>query len=190
MLGYTTQCVNTLVWRFLTLLICAIILLGILSISTANAQSQILVLTQCLRAECGDHCSDKELIAILHVLEKRRLQYTIITKNERTIEKQALLYCAVFKVNKTTAIAIKRSTPTNPYNGSSEWWIRTIALVDSFLAGNTIDPYPRAMHWGGPMDHNRAVKSGMKKIVKMYNTFYTNARNKCTLKRSEALQQS
>jgi hypothetical protein len=53
-------------------------------------------------------------------------------------------------------------------------WRNTLLMADAFIEGEVADPLPNAVHYGGSMDHWRAVKAGWKLIKTdgMKNNFY------------------
>lgn len=146
--------------------------------SLCEAQSERLTLAKCLRAECGNFCDVKEIVAILYVLKKRTKQYNKNHIIPITLEQQTKNYCAVFRRRHKKARLIKRSTFYKPLNGSIGWWTEIGQIIDLFVSGLLVDPYPLVMHWNCKGCDAKAIKCKMKKIVQLENTFWTNCKKR------------
>lgn len=126
-------------------------------------ETTALHLTQCIRAECSEcRKNRKEPAALAHCLLKQA-KY----KN-KTLDEQILDYCAIFEKegNKRASTILDSTTDKPPEKVSREWWSNTLKFSHDFLDGKVQDPLKDAFHFGGDMDHHRAVKKGWIELAK------------------------
>ena len=65
------------------------------------------------------------------------------------------------------------------YQGYRRVWKTTLIVAGNWAEGKHANPCPGANHFGGPMDHHRAVKARWMPVrcsVRMRNRFYTSLR--------------
>jgi hypothetical protein len=164
-------------------LILLLLILAVLAVaSPTHAQDVALWLARSCVGEAGfDSGATGECAAIAHVYAKRT-KYTGLDLY-RVIRRYsaAVKTCRLGWVCKLTR---DLSRPENwPYR--SDWkayrahWRNTLLMADHFVEGLVADPLPQADHYGGRMDHHRAVAAGWKMLQTPYkNRFYRVRRRK------------
>lgn len=157
------------VWLFITLL-------GALYACKAKASNESLWLARSCVGEAGwDAWQTNECYAMPHVYKKRAK----IT--DQSILKQASQYSSAIKNfknkrNPWVLHLVKKGTKPKKWPKNLNWdnfkfhWIMTLLIVDLFLDDESVDPLPKAIHYGCVFD---TPPNGLKRIkTKFKNRFY------------------
>lgn len=121
---------------------------------------------------------ERDCRALMHVLKRRADRVGI------SIAKHARDYVSAFKTGMPSRrwVLELEETCTEPpsWPARLDWeehrpqCVLLFERVRAFVAGESIDPCPRAMHWGGDMDVHRAERAGWRQLkCGTRNRFYS-----------------